>query len=341
MKVPVIVLSGFLGSGKTTLLLRLIEEAHRRGFQPGILMNELGKHYVDGHIVDGHQPGLAVEKLLDGCVCCSKKSELAGSIIGLLRRSPDVIFIELTSVANPEEIADALTEGMLIGKVSLQRIVTILDAEHVLDYNSIFASDKALVRTLRRQIEVADFIVVNKTDLTTPAQMAKIDKVIRKQNEQAPVVRSTLSRFDLKPLFVGIQPLGKMRATFRPLQVMKAVPIPLQKEGRLGHSQSPGHVQEGLRSFSRVQTIALSVRPDGTVPAGRIEQFLHRWKRTLLRAKGYFPVSSRDMVQLMQYAGNRVSWTPIVYSGQPYIVFIGLDLDAAKLSEEWGKMMYG
>lgn len=31
MKIPVIILSGFLGSGKTTLLLSLLKESKRRG----------------------------------------------------------------------------------------------------------------------------------------------------------------------------------------------------------------------------------------------------------------------------------------------------------------------
>lgn len=156
MKAPVIVLSGSLGSGKTTLLIRLIEEAKRRGLRPGVLMNELGKYDVDGHIVGDTDSGIPMEKLLDGCICCSKKGELVGCIGSLLWRIPDVIFIELTGVVNPEEIADTLTEPELIDKVTLHRIVTILDAENSLDYNSIFAFDKALVHTLRRQMEVAD-----------------------------------------------------------------------------------------------------------------------------------------------------------------------------------------
>ncbi|MBW7459833.1 GTP-binding protein, partial [Paenibacillus sepulcri] len=79
MTIPVMILSGFLGSGKTTLLLRLLEEARIRGIRPGILMNELGKQDVDGNILS-EQLGVQVEKLLDGCVCCSKKEELAGSL---------------------------------------------------------------------------------------------------------------------------------------------------------------------------------------------------------------------------------------------------------------------
>src|SRR5688572_21209963 len=114
MRIPVFVLSGFLGSGKTTLLLRLLDEAKTRGLQPGVIMNELGSMDVDGHILNGHSD-TAIEKLLDGCVCCSRRSELAGSIQTLTKQNPDVIFIELTGVANPEEIADALTEPQVLG----------------------------------------------------------------------------------------------------------------------------------------------------------------------------------------------------------------------------------
>lgn len=51
MKIPVVVLSGFLGSGKTTLLVKLLEEAAARGLKPGVLMNELGKRDIDGELV--------------------------------------------------------------------------------------------------------------------------------------------------------------------------------------------------------------------------------------------------------------------------------------------------
>src|SRR5690348_15993733 len=126
MKVPVFVLSGFLGSGKTTLLQQLIKEAGRHGLKPGILMNELGKQDVDGHILADALPGISLEKLLDGCICCSKKSEVADSLITLLQKNPDVLFIELTGVANPEEIADCLTEPQLMHKLYLYQIITIL-----------------------------------------------------------------------------------------------------------------------------------------------------------------------------------------------------------------------
>lgn len=174
-KVPVIVLSGFLGSGKTTLLLRMLREAAAYHLMPAVLMNELGKQDVDGHHLLDASPDLPLTKLLDGCICCSRKSDIQDSLKQLLTRKPDVILIELTGVANPEEIVDALTEPALLPHVKLHKVITVLDAEHVLAYNSIFASDRELVHTLRRQMEVADLLLLNKIDLISDKQLKSIE----------------------------------------------------------------------------------------------------------------------------------------------------------------------
>lgn len=175
MKIPVIILSGFLGSGKTTLLLTLLKESKARGLNPGVVMNELGKRDVDGYILQEHT-GTSVEKLLDGCVCCSRKDELPGSLNALLARRPDMIFIELTGVADPEEIAKSLLEPSFSERLALHYTVTLLDAENMLEYNSRFSADKQLVRTLHKQISGADLIIVNKSDLVEPETLWKIER---------------------------------------------------------------------------------------------------------------------------------------------------------------------
>ncbi|KAF9114748.1 hypothetical protein BGX30_006495, partial [Mortierella sp. GBA39] len=203
MKTPVIILSGFLGSGKTTLLLSVLKECSARGLTPGILMNELGKRDVDGTILE-EQAGVQVQKLLDGCVCCSRKSELPQGLSTLLERSPDVIVIELTGVADPEEIRRTLQEPGLAGRVRHHYTVTMLDAENVLEFNSRFSADKELVRTLRRQIESADLVAVNKQDLAAPGTIGKIESMIRKHNPEAAIVYTEYSRIDLSSLLDGV-----------------------------------------------------------------------------------------------------------------------------------------
>lgn len=327
MRMPVIVLSGFLGSGKTTLLLRLLEEANNRGLMPGVLMNELGKMDVDGLILQ-ERSNASVQKLLDGCVCCSKKSELLGALRTLADRKPDLIVIELTGVANPEEIADALTEPELLRVVRLNQVVTVLDAEHVLDYNSIFASDKQLVRTLRRQIETADRLVLNKTDLIGAAQLSKIEKTIRKYNERAPIVPTMHCAFDLNPLFTGIE---KGTAVNRPAAVKRTFgELKPATGGAAGREP-----KRDERSFSRIRSLSLPWNENGRASAAGLERFLRGWREPLLRAKGYVRFKGDPATYLMQYAGGRASWVKSDYSGEPYVVMIGIGLDEERLAQQW------
>jgi G3E family GTPase len=342
LRTSVIVLSGFLGSGKTTLLLRLLEEARNRRLQAGVLMNELGKYDVDGLILN-ERGGPAIEKLLDGCVCCSKKSELAGSLNTLLQRKPDVIFIELTGVANPEEIADALSEPSLLGRTQLKQIITLLDAEHALDYNSIFESDKQLVRTLRRQLEVADLIIVNKTDLVKSAHLQKIEKVIRKQNERASIAYTSHSRIELGPVLDGIVINDDPRVSLQRIRSAKAVPLAqaVPAAARQEHAQEhehENHKHEPHSSFSRVRTLALPWSASTAVSRERVDRFLHQWKDRLLRAKGYIFFPDQGRTYLMQHAGKRTYWEPVDYSGPSYIVVIGIELNEERLVAEWNRI---
>lgn len=326
-RIPAIIISGFLGSGKTTLLLRLLEEAAGRGLRPGVLMNELGKLDVDGRILEEHASA-SVQKLLDGCVCCSKKGELLGALKTLSAQKPDLIAIELTGVANPEEIAETITEPGLRDELYLRQVVTVLDGEHVLDYNSIFAADKQLVRTLRRQIEVADRLLLNKIDLIPAAKQLKIEKTIRKYNDRAPIYPTTQSRFDMSPLFADIESATPASA---PTQVPKTPKVAIRGVATVVKQQE-------AKSFSRIRTISLPWPREGGSSRSRVEKSLRAWENRLLRAKGYLRFRGDDSVYLMQYAGGRTVWERSGYDGEPYVVFIGLDLDTERLAEQWNGM---
>lgn len=333
MKIPVIVLSGFLGSGKTTLLLHLIEEAAKRNLKPAILMNELGKFDVDGQIIADSTSGISLEKLMDGCICCSKKSEVADSLTSLIKKNPDLIFIELTGVANPEEIADCLTEPQLLHKLHLKQIITLLDAENVLEYNSIFSTDRKLVHTLRRQIEVADLIIVNKRDLVEPKQLERIEKAVRKQNSAAPLYFSTKSNVDLDLIFTGMEPLEKVKQTFSRFQMVKKGPK-LDNKPEPAFPPVHSHDSEEL-SYSRIQTISLPYKSGHPITLKHLERFLQKVGPQLIRAKGYLSLAEGEPAALMQFAAKRMTWEPSRYLEQQYVVFIGIDLDLQRLAKDW------
>ncbi|CAM3531332.1 MULTISPECIES: CobW family GTP-binding protein [Paenibacillus] len=178
-KTPVIIISGFLGSGKTTLLLRLLAYAKTQRWNTAVIMNEMGEMDVDGAVISGDMPDVPVEKLLDGCICCTKRGELELAMDVQLKRRPDLILIETTGVANPQLILEDLAEPSLAERISIARKVAVVDAGKMLEYNSFFASDRSLVRTLRGQIAFADTILLNKAGDCDAKMLRKVTAAVR------------------------------------------------------------------------------------------------------------------------------------------------------------------
>ncbi len=79
MKIPVIVISGFLGAGKTTFLRRLISSVKKK---LAIIMNEFGEVAIDAEVIKGKAVNMI--ELTGGCVCCSLTGELEYAIKFLL-----------------------------------------------------------------------------------------------------------------------------------------------------------------------------------------------------------------------------------------------------------------
>jgi G3E family GTPase len=297
-------------------------------------MNELGQYDVDGGLILTDLPDASVEKLLDGCICCSKKVEVAQCVSRLLDRNPDLLLIELTGVANPEEVADCLTEPNLLNRVELKHIITVLDAEWVLEYNSIFNTDRQLVHTLRRQMEVADTVLVNKKDLVPSSHLSKIEKTIKKQNESTAIHFTLYSEMNLDSVLSGLQPIVRStplvkRTTFKVID-----PVHKQVHSPDDHK----HNNSEKESFSRVQTVTLSLAENGPITPKQIERFLKQWGKSLLRAKGYLALADHTR-KFVQFAGNRINWQSTGYSGPSYLVLIGIDLDRDRIDQEWVKIL--
>lgn len=335
MKTPVIILSGFLGSGKTTLLLELIKQTYSRQLKPAILMNELGKADVDGRILAEATKDVPLEKLFDGCICCSKKSEITGSLEALLALAPDVIMVELTGVANPEEVVDAMAEPELLDKVSLHRIVTVIDGENALDYNSIFASDKQLVHTLRRQMSVADLILLNKTDLISPAQLTKVTQIIRKHNNAASIYNTVQAKIEGDLILNGLLPLQLSARSTSRLKVVSAAHQHHHSTPGAAHRQEKEQDYQDKASFSRIQSIYLPVIHSTAFSLRELGKFLKAQGSQVLRAKGYLPISGSGDATLIQYAGKQLRYESSTYLGPHYLVVIGYELDEQKLLAQW------
>ncbi|HZH58047.1 MAG TPA: CobW family GTP-binding protein [Metabacillus sp.] len=313
-KIPVFILSGFLGSGKTTLLKQLLHVCSERKINPAVLMNEIGKTDTDGESISRMLKNNHLEKLLDGCMCCNKKSEVTECLKTLLIRKPDVLFIELTGVADPEEVVDSITEPELLHLIQLEKVITIVDAENILSYNNVFESDRDLVRTTRKQIKMADFLIVNKTDLVSDVKKKKVERLLKKENSSTPIIYTTFSKVDINDIFSS-NSSGMKR-------------LKMKRKDEITDENAT------VSSFSRIKSISLPLTTHTTIK--QIEKFLKKWRSELLRAKGYIPV--REGTYLMQCVMNRVNWEPSTFNGECYLVMIGVDLDTKEIKQDWEKI---
>src|SRR5271165_5309958 len=181
-KVPVTVLTGYLGAGKTTLLNRILTERHGRKY--AVVINEFGELGVDNDlVVDTDEE---VFEMNNGCVCCTVRGDLIRIVGGLMKRPDrfDGIIIETTGLANPAPVAQTFfVDEDVRDKTRLDAIVTVVDAKHLPQRlaDSHEAAD---------QIAFADVIVLNKTDLVTPAELEAVEAQIRAINRFATVHRT-------------------------------------------------------------------------------------------------------------------------------------------------------
>lgn len=186
----VYILGGFLGSGKTSLLLKLARMYTSAGKKVAIIENESGEIGVDGATLKAE--GYDAVELPDGCICCT----LSGSLQAALRSikkdiEPDIIIIEPTGLALPHKVKEIVRIAMIDQEETL--IIGIADIQRFDDLI------KRREEFFKRQMHGSDFILINKSDLSTPEKLsAAIDwlKDEYPEKEVIPVSNKTGENLD-------------------------------------------------------------------------------------------------------------------------------------------------
>ena len=182
-KIPVLLFTGFLGSGKTTLLNRILADAEFA--DSAVIINEFGTISIDHLLVATPRENMRV--LESGCVCCTVQGELVDTLVELLRaRGRDGVpafrrvLVETTGLADPIPILEVLAAHPDIPVYyALHSVVTLVDSANALAQLEEF-------RESRRQIAVADRLLLSKSDLADDATKAALGAKLDELNAAAP-----------------------------------------------------------------------------------------------------------------------------------------------------------
>lgn len=218
---PVTVLSGFLGSGKTTLLNHILH--NKENLKVALIVNDMSEINIDARTVQNENMlSRTEEKLVEmsnGCICCTLREDLIAEVEKLAKEDRfDYLIIESTGISEPIPVAQTFSyvdEEMNIdlGKFSrLDTMVTVVDcfnfkkdfgtSELLLDREWVddAADQRTIVNLLTDQIEFANVIILNKTDLVSADDLQLLKAVIRKLNPSAKQIESSFSKVDLKEI---------------------------------------------------------------------------------------------------------------------------------------------
>lgn len=188
-RIPVTVLTGYLGSGKTTLLNRILTEAHGKRY--AVVVNEFGEIGIDNDLIV--ESDEEIYEMNNGCICCTVRGDLIRVVEGLMRRPGrfDAIIVETTGLADPVPVAQTFfMDDDVRAKTSLDAVVALVDAKHL----PLRLKDS---REAEDQIAFADVVLLNKTDLVSEDELAKIEATVRAINPHAAIHRTERANIPL------------------------------------------------------------------------------------------------------------------------------------------------
>lgn len=279
------VIGGYLGAGKTTLLNRILCGDH--GIRFALLINDFGEINIDAGLIESETDSQI--NLTNGCVCCTLTDGFHEAIDELcnLEPKPEHIIIEASGVADIGNLA----QYGYAPELMLDGILVLADAETLVAK----ANDKYVASTVRRQLQAADLIILNKIDLIS-GETLQARRAWLQENLDKPRVIECCN--------------GDV-----PLSLLLGVHI-RSKTNPIGHAP---HETYATWSYQSAQDVTRE----------QLEQFAEHLPSGIVRAKGF--ARSGDDCLALQVVGRRKEVSAINSDQQGLtLVAIALEQDLEK-----------
>ena len=332
-KIPVTVLTGYLGAGKTTLLNRILSEPHGKKY--AVIVNEFGEIGIDNDIIVGADE--EVFEMNNGCICCTVRGDLMRILGGLMRRKGnfDGIIVETTGLADPAPVAQTFFMDENVGRQTrLDAVVTVADAKWLNDRLKDAPEAK-------NQIAFADVILINKTDLVSPAELSEVEARIRAINPYARLHKTERAKIPLHEVLE--------RNAFDLDRILDIEPAFLEGNGHdhehgdhdHGHD-GDGHDHGGLKHYHDEEMQSIALKSDKPLDADKffpwVEDLVQKEGPSILRSKGILSFKGDDQrfvfqgVHMILDGDHQRPWNKDE-KRQSRIVFIGRNLPEKKIAE--------